>query len=50
LNGEIFNIILEAKVITENWRKHYIQIRLYNSLGCRPLARAAMLPVQVVST
>jgi putative transposase len=27
LNGEIFDIILEVKVITENWRKLYKKLR-----------------------
>jgi putative transposase len=33
LNGEIFDTILEAKVITENWRNHYNQKRPHSSLG-----------------
>ena len=38
LNGEIFDTILEARVITERWRKHYNTIRPHSSLGYRPPA------------
>jgi len=33
LNGEIFDTILEARVITERWRKTYNTIRPHSSLG-----------------
>jgi transposase InsO family protein len=46
LNGEIFDTILEAKVITENWRKHYNQVRPHSSLGYRAPAPEAILPIQ----
>ena len=46
LNGEIFDTILEAKVITENWRKHYNQVRPHSSLGYRVPAPEAILPIQ----
>lgn len=36
LNGEIFDTIAEARVITERWRKHYNTIRPHSSLGYRP--------------
>ena len=38
LNGEIFDTIFEAKVITERWRKHYNTIRPHSSLQYRPPA------------
>jgi transposase InsO family protein len=38
LNGEIFDTILEAQVVTEAWRKHYNTIRAHSSLGYRPPA------------
>ena len=38
LNGEIFDTIAEARVITERWRKHYNTIRPHSSLGYRPPA------------
>jgi putative transposase len=46
LNGEIFDTILEAKVITENWRNHYNQKRPHSSLGYRAPAPEAILPIQ----
>jgi len=49
LNGEVFDTILEAKVITENWRKHYNQIRPHSSLGYRPPSPEAILPIQIAS-
>ncbi|MBM4161767.1 MAG: transposase, partial [Ignavibacteria bacterium] len=33
--GEIFDTILEAKVVTERWRKHYNTIRPHSSLNYR---------------
>jgi transposase InsO family protein len=38
LNGEIFDTILEARVITEQWRMHYNTIRPHSSLGYQPPA------------
>lgn len=35
LNGEIFDTILEARVVTEAWRKHYNTVRPHSSLGYR---------------
>lgn len=45
LNGEIFDTILEARVITERWRKTYNTARLHSSLACRPLAPQARYPL-----
>ena len=41
LNGEIFDTLLEAKVVIENWRREYNQIRPHSSLGYRPPAPEA---------
>lgn len=38
LNGEIFDTILEARAMTERWRKHYNTIRPHSSLQYRPPA------------
>lgn len=38
LNGEVFDTIVEARVITEQWRKHYNAVRPHSSLGYRPPA------------
>ena len=35
LNGEIFYTLREARVLTENWRKQYNQVRLHSSLSYR---------------
>jgi putative transposase len=35
LNGEIFDTVAEARVITEQWRNHYNTIRSHSSLGYR---------------
>jgi len=45
LNGEIFYTLKEAKVLIEQWRKTYNTIRLHSSLGYRPPAPEAVLPV-----
>ena len=41
LNGEIFETLLEAKVIIEDWRKDYNCFRPHSSLGYRPPAPEA---------
>ena len=38
LNGEIFYSLNEARIIIENWRQHYNQVRPHASLGYRPPA------------
>jgi transposase InsO family protein len=47
LNGEIFETLLEAKVLIERWRRHYNQIRPHSSLGYRPPAPEAIAPRSV---
>jgi len=44
LNAEIFDTLLEAKVLTERWRREYNTIRPHSSLGYRPPAPAAVQP------
>lgn len=44
LNGEIFYNLLEAKVIIEQWRKHYNTKRPHSSLGYRPPAPETLEP------
>jgi putative transposase len=44
LNGEIFDTLLEARVVIENWRKVYNQRRPHSSLGYRPPAPEALAP------
>ena len=43
LNGEIFYTLKEAKIVIENWRRHYNTARPHSSLGYRPLAPAALV-------
>ena len=45
LNREIFTTLTEAKVLIEQWRKEYNQVRPHSSLGYRPPAPEAILPV-----
>ena len=42
LNGEIFTTLLEARVLIENWRREYNQIRPHSSLRYRPPAPQAI--------
>ena len=43
LNTEIFDTLLEARVLTERWRVHYNTQRLHSSLGYKPPAPEAVL-------
>ena len=40
LNGEIFYSLKEAKIVIEQWRKHYNTKRPHSALGYRPPAPA----------
>jgi len=42
LNAEIFDTLLEAKVLIERWRCHYNTVRPHSSLGYRPPAPEAI--------
>ena len=43
LNAELFDTLLEAKVLTERWRRAYNTVRPHSSLGYRPPAPEARL-------
>lgn len=45
LNREVFYSLVEAKILIEQWRKEYNQIRPHSSLGYRPPAPEATMPV-----
>ena len=45
LNGEVFETLLEAQVLVERWRRHYNTVRPHSSLGYRPPAPEAVLPL-----
>lgn len=42
LNGELFFTLQEARVLIEQWRKHYNQFRPHSALGYKPPAPAAI--------
>jgi len=44
LNGEIFYSLKEAKVVIQQWRKHYNTIRPHSSLNYRPPAPQTSAP------
>jgi len=43
LDREIFTTLEEARVLIEQWRKEYNQVRPHSSLGYRPPAPEAVL-------
>ena len=43
LNGEIFYTLKEARIVIENWRRHYNAVRPHSSLGYRPPAPEALI-------
>lgn len=45
LNREIFTTLTEARVLIEQWRREYNQVRPHSSLGYRPPAPEARIPV-----
>lgn len=46
LNRELFYSLAEARYLIEAWRQHFNQVRPHSSLGYRPPAPAAILPLQ----
>lgn len=46
LNREVFDTVMEARVVTEQWRIHYNTIRPHSSLGYKPPAPEAFYPRQ----
>ena len=49
LNREVFDTVIEAKVIIERWRKEYNEKRPHSSLGYLPPAPVAILPFRIKS-
>ena len=45
LNGEIFTTLTEAKILIEQWRREYNQVRPHSALGYRPPAPETKMPV-----
>jgi len=50
LNGEVFYTLKEAKVLIEQWRRHYNTIRPHSSLGYRPPAPDTIKPRPIQTT
>jgi putative transposase len=46
LSEEIFDTILEAKIITEKWRQHYNKIRQHSLLNFQPPVPEGIIPHQ----
>lgn len=47
LNGEIFTTMTEAKIIIEQWRREYNEIRPHSALGYRPPAPEAKMALSL---
>jgi transposase InsO family protein len=45
LRREVFDTLLEAKVLVERWRREYNHIRPHSSLGYRPPAPEVIIPL-----
>ena len=45
LNREIFTTLIEARILIEQWRREYNQVRPHSSLGYQPPAPEAVMPV-----
>jgi transposase InsO family protein len=44
LNGELFDTMFEAQVLTQPWIQYYNQIRRHSSLDGRPPAPQTVVP------
>ena len=49
LGGEIFDTVLEARIIIERWRRHYNTERPHSALGFRPPAPMTLKPLQLAN-
>jgi transposase InsO family protein len=47
LNRELFTTLTEAKVLIEQWRKEYNEVRLRSACGYQPPAPETILPLQL---
>jgi transposase InsO family protein len=50
LNGEIFYTLKEAKILIEQWRRHYNTVRPHSSIGYRPPAPETIKPLPITAT
>ena len=45
LNGEVFYTLKEAKIIIEEWRKHYNTKKPHSALGYSPTVAETIVPM-----
>jgi len=45
LNGELFDTMYEAQVLTQRWVRYYNQVRPHSSLGGRPYSPQTVIPI-----
>jgi transposase InsO family protein len=45
LNAEVFHSLRETKILIERWRRHFNTVRPHSSLGYRPPAPEALVPM-----
>ncbi len=45
LNGEIFYTLKEARVVIEEWWRHYNTVRPHSALGWKPPAPETIVPM-----
>jgi len=50
LNGEFFYSLKEAQIMIEKWQSHYNTLRPHSSLGYRPPAPEAIIPIDQTPT
>ena len=50
LNLEVFDTLLEARVLTARWRHEYNRVRPHSALRYRPPAPEAIEPVRLHAT
>ena len=50
LNGEVFYTLKEARIVIEQWRKHYNTVRPHSALGYRPPAPESFVPMDQLPT
>ena len=50
LNGEIFYSLKEARIVIEQWRRHYNTVRPHSALGYRPPAPESIIPMDQTPT
>ena len=49
LNPESFSTLVEAKVLIEQWRREYNEVRPHSACGYQPPAPETILPLQLGS-